>query len=188
MKLISKKYLKWVLFPCSLILKELYSKQPKAIPSDKTVKAEDILQFKNYKSVKDYLIDAISIENSYDIETWNNTSQKLFNIKPISEEIMVRLMIMNSMRNMFLHSGGHWNSKIYKDSKKIERVMNSIDKTKVVGSKKGSFSTGKSKLTPQIAYGTTIECFRGIIADLKSQIEKKNNRDKKKVVSKKHNA
>jgi hypothetical protein len=152
-------------------LRELYTKQPKAIPLEKTIKAEDLLQFRNYKSVKDYLIDTIAIENSYDLDTWNNTTQKLFNIKPISDDIKVRLMIMNSMRNMFLHSGGHWNSKIYKDLKKIEKAINSLDKTIVATSKKEVFKTSKSKLTPQLAYTTTLQCFRDILLDIKSQIE-----------------
>lgn len=168
-------------------LKELYTKQPKAIPPDKTIRAEDLLQFNTYKSVKEYLIDTIAIENSYEIETWNNTSQKLFNIKPVSDDIKVKLMIMNSMRNMFLHSGGHWNSKIYKDSKKIEKVINSVEK-QINVSKKEIFNTRKSALTPQIAYSTTVQCFRDIILDIKSQIEKKDNRKKKTNESKKHNA
>lgn len=160
-------------------LKELYKKHPKAIPSDKTVKAEDVLQFNSYKSIRDFLIDAIAIENSYDLEVWNNTVQKLFNIKPISDEVKVRLMIMNSMRNLFLHSGGHWNSKALKDSRKIEKTLNSgktNSKTKDRVSKKKTFNTSKSALTAQTAYITTMKCFHDIIKDIKSQIEKKNNR------------
>jgi hypothetical protein len=159
-------------------LKELYTKQPKAIPPEKTIKAGDLMEFKSYRNVRDYLIDTIAIENSYDIETWNNTSQKLFNIKPIPDEIRVRIMIMNSMRNMFLHSGGHWNSKIYKDKRKIERALNSKEPIKVK-SKKEAFKTAKSALTPKTAYSTTIQCFRDIIKEIKSELDNKNNRKKK---------
>lgn len=164
-------------------LRELYSKYPKAIPTEKTIKAEDVLQFKNYKSVRKFLIDSIAIENSYDLETWNNTSQRLFNIKPISDDVKVRLTIMNSMRNLFLHSGGHWNSKAFKDSRKIEKALNPMTdagKSKNKLSKKQLFSTAKSALTPQIAYSTTLQCFRDIIKDIKSQVEKKNKRTNSK--------
>lgn len=163
-------------------LRELYTKYPKAIPSEKTIKAEDVLQFNSYKSVRDFLIDTIAIENSYDLEIWNNTAQKLFNIKPISDDVKVRIMIMNSMRNLLLHSGGHWNSKAFKDSRKIEKVLyagKSTGKAKKGISQKQAFKTGKSALTPQIAYSTTIQCFRDIIKDIKSQVEKKNKRKSK---------
>jgi hypothetical protein len=163
-------------------LKELYLKQPLAIPNDKTVKSEDILQFSNFKSVKEFIIDSVAIENSYDLEVWNNTVSKLFNIKPISDEVKVKIMIMNSVRNMFLHSGGHWNSKVYKDSKKIERALNATKtpSEKIAKeSKRQAFKTGKTALTPEIAYTTTRKCLIDIIADIKSQIEKKNNRTKR---------
>ena len=160
-------------------IKELYTQQPKAIPSDKTIKAEDILQFKNYKSVTEFLIDTVAIENSYDIETWNNVIHKLFNIKPISDDTKVRLLIMNSMRNMFLHSGGHWNSKVYKDSKKIEKAMGNQKTVAKKIPKETKFRTAKSALSPQLAYSTTIECFQNIIKEIKSEIDKKNNRKRK---------
>ncbi len=31
------------------------------------------------------------------------------------------------MRNLFLHSGGHWNSKAVKDSRKINKIFSSIN-------------------------------------------------------------
>src|ERR1035437_1145451 len=164
-------------------LKELYTKYPKAITIEKTIKIEDGLQFKSYKSVRDFLIDSIAIENSYNLEVWNNTAQKLFNIKPISDNIRIKLMIMNSMRNLFLHSGGHWNSRAFKDSRKIEKNLisvNSSEKSLKKLSQKQVFNTGKSALTPQTAYTTTIECLREIIKDIKLQIEKSKRKKKLK--------
>jgi len=93
------------------------------VSTEKTIKAEDILQFKNYNSVRDFLIDSIAIEYSYDLELWNNTTERLFNLKPIPAEVKGKLMILNSMRNLFLHSGGHWNSKAIKDTRKIDRII-----------------------------------------------------------------
>ncbi|MBS1585883.1 MAG: hypothetical protein JSS82_10110 [Bacteroidetes bacterium] len=164
-------------------LKELYTKYPKAIPTERTIKAEDILEFRNYKSIREYLIDSIAIENSYDIDTWNNTIQKLFNLKPIPDDVKVRLMILNSLRNLFLHSGGHWNSKAFKDSRKIEKAFNAENiKSKANSgvSKKQSFHNAKSALTPQIAYDTAIYCFQEIIKTLNSQSDTKNRRKGKK--------
>ena len=140
-------------------LKELYTKFPNAIPAEKTIKVEDVLQFKSYKNVREFLIDSIAIENSYDLEIWNNTVQKLFNIKPIPDDVKVRMMILNSMRNLYLHSGGHWNSKALRDLRKIDKAyITENSKRKVV--KKRVFTTAKSDLTPEIAYSTFIHCLR----------------------------
>ncbi len=78
------------------------------------------------------------------------------------------------MRNLFLHSGGHWNSKAVKDSRKINKIFSSINsdenEKKKVPQKK-VFITAKSAITPKIAYSTTLECFQQIIKDTKLQIE-----------------
>ncbi len=166
-------------------IKELYIKYPKSIPKDKLIKSEEILKFTSYKKVFENLVDAIAIENSYDIGTWNITVSKLFNIKPMSDDTKVRMMIMNSKRNMYLHSGGNWNSKIDKDSIKIEKALKSLPPSEDKVSDSKNSGTKKSGLTPNVVYSVTMDCLQNILKDIKEQIENKEKRIKKSI---KHNA
>ncbi len=102
------------------LLRELYKKHPKSLPRDKKISVDDILDWKDQKSTRYFIIDSISIENSYDLNVWLKMLKNTFGIKVFrntKEEENFKLI--NLMRNMILHSGRKFNSKISRDASKF---------------------------------------------------------------------
>jgi hypothetical protein len=105
----------------------------------------------------------------------------------MTEDIKVRMMMMSVKRNMYMHSGGKWNSKVGKDSIKIGQAMKMLPSTeKNAEDEAKAIQKPKKELPPDVCYSVTLDCLLNIIKVIKIQIEKKEKRKKK--VTNKHNA
>lgn len=105
-------------FECFMfeILKELFKKYPTSFRSEKIVKYEDLKDFSNIAEIKEYFIDSVAIEKSYDIEAWAEFLLKRFHIKVFtSKKDLERIRALNALRNIILHSGGKTNSRFRKE-------------------------------------------------------------------------
>ena len=109
-------------FECFMFesLKELLNKYPNAFSSEKVAKFEDIKDFKKITEVKNYFIDSLAIQKTYDMETWANFMKEKFGIVIfLNKKDLVRFKMLSSLRNLILHSGGRTNSKFRNEMKKI---------------------------------------------------------------------
>ena len=107
-------------FECFMfeLLKELFIKYPAHFQSEKLIKFEDINKLSSVDDIKHYFIDTIAIEKSYDIETWNTFLSTKIGIKIFkSQKESNNLKALNSLRNLFLHSGAKTNSKFRREMK-----------------------------------------------------------------------
>jgi hypothetical protein len=105
-------------FECFMFefLKDLFKKYPSSFRSEKTIKYEDIKDFEGTTEIKDYFIDSLAIDKSYDIDTWINFLSQRFGIKIFKKsKDLILLKALNSLRNIILHSGGKTNSKFRND-------------------------------------------------------------------------
>jgi hypothetical protein len=103
-------------------MKELYVKYPESMPTDRKIQISDILEWKTKKSVQDFIVDHLAIENSYDHITWERTLKNSFGIEVYEDdELKKAFEMLNLCRNMIAHSGGKTNSKIMRDFKKISK-------------------------------------------------------------------
>jgi hypothetical protein len=94
------------------LLKELFRKYPTSFQSEKALKFEEIKNFDNIAEIKDYIIDSVAIEKSYDIESWETLLSKRFKIKVFkSKKSLEQIKALNSLRNIILHSGNKTNSR-----------------------------------------------------------------------------
>lgn len=102
------------------IINELIHKNTKCIEgSEKTIRISDIFTERSSKSIKDYIIDDISIENSRSIPKWADCLNKTFSIKAFPDvEFESQVCMLNELRNLYLHSGGITNSLFVKNMKK----------------------------------------------------------------------
>ncbi len=111
-------------------IKELYTKYPNALPLDRKVQVGDILEWKTEKSIREYILDHIAIENSYDLITWEKTLKNSFGIDVFTSlEQKKSFEILNLFRNMAMHSGGKFNSKIERDARKFLAIYNGKNET-----------------------------------------------------------
>jgi hypothetical protein len=107
-------------FECFMfeLTKELFKKYPSALESEKIIKFEDIKHYKEVKDIKDYFIDSVAIEKSYDIDVWSNFLNNKFKIKVFkNKKEFKRIKALNSLRNIMLHSGSKTNAKFSKEMK-----------------------------------------------------------------------
>lgn len=103
-------------FFMSNFLKELFLKYPSSIKSEKVVCLDEIDDFKNIKEIKEYFADLTAIEKSYDIKSWVDFLNKKFNIKVFkTKKHLGRFLMLNSLRNVYMHAGGITNSKFRKE-------------------------------------------------------------------------
>jgi hypothetical protein len=105
-------------FECFMfeIVKELFKKHPSSFQTEKIVKFEDLKDFKSVKEVKNYFIDSLAIEKSYDIETWIDFLHRRFGLIIFkTNKDLRRFKALNSLRNIILHSGSKTNSKFSKE-------------------------------------------------------------------------
>jgi hypothetical protein len=97
-------------------LKEMYIKYPKSIPIDKKISIGEIIDWKTKKSVNEFIIDHVAIENSYDLQTWERTLNNSFKIEVFNNKEQKTLFdTLNLCRNMLVHSGSKTNSKVVRD-------------------------------------------------------------------------
>lgn len=103
-------------FFMSNFLKELFLKHPASIKSEKVVCLDEIDDFKNINEIKEYFADLTAIEKSYDIKSWAEFLSKKFNIKIFkNKKQLQRFLMLNSLRNIYMHAGGITNSKFRKE-------------------------------------------------------------------------
>jgi len=111
------------------LLKDLFKKYPTSFKSEKIAKFEDIKDFKNIKEVKDFFIDSLAIEKSYDIERWANLLLQKFGIAIFKKKKELSLLLaLNSLRNIIMHSGSKTTSKFRKEMKSFIKVPVPIGK------------------------------------------------------------
>lgn len=122
-------------------LRELYTIYPSSLPRDKKIEIEYIIDWTTKKSIKEFLIDHVAIENSYDLSMWLRTIENQFGLKIFkTEEEKKPLFLLNMYRNTLLHSGGQFNSKVVRDASKF------IDKKEIKATKSKSSKFEVSKL------------------------------------------
>lgn len=105
-------------FECFMfeVLKELFKKYPSSFSSEKIIKFADIKDFQKMRDIKDYFMDSLAIEKSYEIETWVNYLSQRFGISVFKKKgELARFKALNSLRNIMLHSGSKTNSKFRKE-------------------------------------------------------------------------
>ena len=118
-------------FECFMfeILKELFKKYPTSFRSEKIVKYEDLKDFSDIAEIKEYFIDSVAIEKSYDIEAWAEFLLKRFQIKIFkSKKDLERIRALNAVRNIILHSGGKTSSRFRKEMSTFLKVPVPIGK------------------------------------------------------------
>lgn len=143
-------------------LKELYIRYPESLPKERKIQVSDILDWKTKKSVNDFIVDHIAIENSYDLKTWEKTLKCSFGIEVFKDKEEEKLFnSLNLCRNMIAHSGGKTNSKIVRDFKKIFKDSDEP---------KGKFEIEKWDIFDQKLYQNLI----GITQEIVNRLEKNN--------------
>jgi len=104
-------------------LKKLFLKYPTSINNEKNICLEEIVDFKNVKDVKEYFADIIAIEKSYDIKSWVDFLGKKFNIKVFkTKKQLQRFLMLNALRNLYMHSGGITNAKFRREMKSFIKI------------------------------------------------------------------
>ncbi len=97
------------------LLKELFKQHPDSLGDDKIIKVKEISDFTQIKDLKAYIADKYAIQHSFDISEWSEFVEQKFNIKIFSEKTQKdHVEMLNELRNAYLHSGGHTNSKFCK--------------------------------------------------------------------------
>lgn len=143
-------------------LKELYIRYPDSLPTDRKIQVSDILDWKTKKSVNDFIVDHIAIENSYDLKTWERTLKGSFGIEVFENKEEEKVFnSLNLCRNMIAHSGGKTNSKIVRDFKKIFKDSDEP---------KGKFEIEKWDIFDKKLFHNLI----GITENIVSRLEKNN--------------
>jgi len=105
-------------FFMSNFLKELFLKFPSSLKSEKILRLEEIDDFEDIKEIKEYLADSVAIEKSYDVKSWLDCLNKKFNIKVFkTKKHLQRFLMLNSLRNAYMHAGGITNSKFRNEMK-----------------------------------------------------------------------
>lgn len=102
------------------LLKDLFKKYPSSFRSEKTIKFDDIKDFENIKEIKDYFVDSLAIDKSYEVETWVKFLEQKFSIKVFkTKKELIHFRGLNSLRNIILHSGSKTNSKFRGEMKTV---------------------------------------------------------------------
>lgn len=105
-------------FFMSDFLKELFLKYPSSFESEKMIRFEEIDDFKNITEIKRYFVDSVAIEKSYDIKSWLDYLDKKFGIKIFKTKKQLHgFLMLNALRNIFMHAGGKTNSKFRNEMK-----------------------------------------------------------------------
>lgn len=154
-------------FECFMyeFLKELYIKFPNALPKDRKIEIEYILEWPTKNSIKDFIIDHISIQNSYDFPSWEKTLEKSFNIKVFEDDVESDgFFYFNLYRNMLAHSGGKINSKVAIDFAK------KLGLTKSLPSKIKKNETTKIELKNDKFFEVLIKLFNKLIINIERKI------------------
>lgn len=104
-------------------LKELYSKFPQNIDSNKLFKVSEIYNLKSKKELRDYIQDTLAIENSFTLETWCKHLKNNFKINCFeNNKHRDGILIFNEIRNLLIHSDGKINYKFSKNMKKYFKI------------------------------------------------------------------
>lgn len=105
-------------FFMSNFLKELFLKYPNSLKGEKVLCVEEINDFNNIKEIKKYLADLIAVKKSYDVKNWVDCLSKKFGIKIFrTKKHLQRFLMLNSLRNVYMHAGGVTDSKFRNEMK-----------------------------------------------------------------------
>ena len=105
-------------FFMSNFLKELFLKYPSSLKSEKMIRLEEINDFKDVKELKEYFIDLVAIEKSYDVKSWLGCLSQKFNIEVFTtKKSLQRFLMLNSLRNLYMHAEAVTNSKFRNEMK-----------------------------------------------------------------------
>ena len=100
------------------ILKELFKKYSGSIKNEKIFCLDEINDFKDVKEIREYIIDLTAVEKSYDIKSWLDYLGRKFGIKIFkTKKHLDRFLMLNSLRNLYMHAGGITNSKFRRETK-----------------------------------------------------------------------
>lgn len=145
-------------------LREQYTLYPDSIPYDKKIHVGDILDWKTQKSVRDFIIDHVAIENSYDLQKWEHTLKESFGIEIFNNEKQKEQFIMlNIFRNSLAHSGGRFNSKIINEAKKL--FPNEFKNTK-----KSLFEVSRMDVFDERLFNHLIVATKDIVNNIENKI------------------
>lgn len=145
-------------------LKELYLKYPRSIPIDKKIQISDILEWNTKKSIQEFIVDYVAIENSYDISIWERTLKNTFGIDVFKDKEQKSLFeVVNVCRNITLHSGGKVNAIAEKE---FIRIFSSFQK----GKKRGTFKITKWDICDTKMLNTLLKVSSEIVDKLENSI------------------
>lgn len=119
-------------FECFMFefLKDLFIKYPESFITEKIFKFDDIQHLEKIDEIKNFLVDMIAIDKSYELDKWLDFIFQKYEIKLFSDKkALTRFKALNALRNIMLHSGGKTNSKFSKDMKKFIQLPVPIGNT-----------------------------------------------------------
>lgn len=101
--------------------KELIRLFPKSFKSEKIISISSIEDFKNVRQIKDFFIDLYAIEKSVSISSWKEFLKTNYGVDVFfdDDKRWKSLLILNELRNCYLHSNSKTNSKFISHVKPI---------------------------------------------------------------------
>jgi len=106
------------------LLRDLFKKYPNSFKKEKMVSYEEVSDFKNVREIKEYIVDSLAIEKAYDVKSWREFINRNFKITIFKTKKQFRLLLMlNALRNIFLHGGGVTNSKFRREMKELLKTQ-----------------------------------------------------------------
>ena len=101
------------------LTKELVKKYPETISSEKMITVHSLREFKSINQLIDFQVDAYAIEKSYSMSDWREYLKQVFGVDIFSGNSTKwnLLLILNEIRNCYLHSNSKTTSKFIKHVK-----------------------------------------------------------------------
>ncbi len=144
-------------------LKELYLLYPNSLPSDRKIDIGSLWSLHTQADVREFIVDQIAIEHSYEINVWENTLKNTFGIETFKDKDQKKgLLTLNLYRNMSMHAGGKFNSKTFRDIRKI--VFG--NKKKYDSTDNYNFSTHKIEVKHKLKFQHLFRTIEAIILHL----------------------
>lgn len=101
------------------ITKELVTKYPESLNTDKSVSIASIRDFKSISHLINFHIDAYAIEKTYSLRKWYEYLESVFNVDIFNgnKKKWNTLYILNEIRNCYMHSNSKTTSSFIKHVK-----------------------------------------------------------------------
>lgn len=143
-------------------LRELYKKFPNSLP-DKKLELSAIWDLGSQEDIRDFIIDHVSIENSYEMSIWEKTLSNTFGIKVFNDSEEEKMFfLVNILRNISMHSNGKWNSKVYRECKAfLNGNKKNLDNTK-----RERFEISKFEIKDEQKYELLMKVIQRLINNL----------------------